>query len=164
MKTLKNLNISKIKKNIIWILLFIIVLYLWVFLYSYIFEKDKIAIDRYNFEQLEKVKKSLDNEKTDYRFRNLRDFNNKYNLNIQPIKNCYYIVTTIYFDNYKWDSKYIFWFHLESLIYKFINFWWNYTYPKYDLPVYNICIWGNRCDYDSNKAIYEFTISNPCQD
>ena len=88
MKILKNVNLEILKKSIIWILLFIIFLYSWVFIYSYVFEQDKIAIDKYNFEQLEKIKSFLDNYKTEIEFRNLNEFNYKYKLDIKPIKNC----------------------------------------------------------------------------
>ncbi|MBT3726236.1 hypothetical protein HOG21_00605 [bacterium] len=52
-------------------------------------EKRNIAIDEYNFKQLQKVKQLINKKKL--KFKNLDDFNNKYNVNIKPIKNCYYI-------------------------------------------------------------------------
>ncbi|MDD2907474.1 MAG: hypothetical protein PHH98_02425 [Candidatus Gracilibacteria bacterium] len=164
MKILKNVNLEILKKSIIGILLFIIFLYSGVFIYSYVFEQDKIAIDKYNFEQLEKIKSFLDNYKTEIEFRNLNEFNYKYKLDIKPIKNCYYMKTTNYVDNYKGKSDYILGFQLESLIYKFIYFGGNYVYPKYDLPIDYICIGGKKCNYDSNKASFEITISNSCDD
>jgi hypothetical protein len=62
---IKKINIKVIIKSIIVILLFLIFIYLLVFAYSFTFEQDKIAIDIYNFNQLEKVKKTLDNEPKD---------------------------------------------------------------------------------------------------
>lgn len=159
MKFLKNDNIKILKKSLVWIILFIIFLYSWVFIYSYIFEQDKIAIDNYNFEQLEKVKLVLDKISTDSKkFYTLKEFNKEYNEEINPIKNCYYV------SNSNWNEKYIFWFQLESLIYKFIKFWGNYAYPKYNLPADYVCTWWNNCNYDFIFSRFIKTISNPCQD
>lgn len=67
-------------------------IYLIVFGYSLIFEQDKLTIDRYNFEQLEKVRLVLDNlDKNSYKFDNLNEFNKKFSQNIEPIKNCYFL-------------------------------------------------------------------------
>ena len=156
MKFLKNFNVKILKKSLIWIILFIISLYAWVFIYSYIFEQDKIAIDKYNFEQLEKVKTFLDS-KDNFEFKNLKEYNTKYNQNIEPLKNCYYV------SSINWSKSYIFWFQLESLIYKFIKLWGNYAYPKYDLPVDYVCTWWNSCNYDFIFWRFNKTISNPCQ-
>jgi hypothetical protein len=87
---IKKINIKVIIKSIIVILLFLIFIYLLVFAYSFTFEQDKIAIDIYNFNQLEKVKKTLCKlDKNSYKFDNINEFNKKFGQNIQPIKNCY---------------------------------------------------------------------------
>lgn len=146
-------------KLLVWFLWLLILSFILVSIYSFTYEKDKIAVDKYNFEQLEKAKTIIENDKYyNIIFRNIRQFNSIYNSDIKPIKNCYYL------SKYNWDEKFIFWFKLESMIYKIIYFRENYVYPKYDLPIYNICTWGNRCDYDSTKARFIKTISNPCQD
>ncbi len=111
----KNRYFRIIIKFFIWFLLLLILSFILVAIYSFTFEKDKIAIDRYNFEQLEKSKPILESiPETDKNFYSLKEFNQKYSADIQPIKNCYYI------RNYNWDEKYIFWFKLESLIYIYI--------------------------------------------
>lgn len=112
---IKLINIKFIKRVLIFIILFYIIIFLWILIYSFVFEKDKIAIDRYNFEQLEKAKPILESiPETDERFYSLKEFNQKYNADIKSIKNCYYVI------NYNWDEKYIFWFKIESLIYIYI--------------------------------------------
>jgi len=129
-------------------------------------EKEKIKIDEYNFEQLEKVKEILDPlDKDSYSFDNIWDFNKLYNSNIEPIKNCYYI------KDRNWWEKYIFWFKLESD--KYIKKYWveDFAYPKYDLPVEEVCLWDvgiswehiNECP-DANLTTYQSIISNPCKD
>lgn len=67
-------------------------IYLITFLYSLIFEQDKLAIDWYNFGQLEKAKSSLEmiSEKSN-QIDGLKEFNERYKTDIRPIKNCYYI-------------------------------------------------------------------------
>lgn len=138
-------------------------IYLIVFWYSYIFEQDKLTIDRYNFEQLEKAKPILAQIPEDTRkFRTLKEFNDIYKANIKPIKNCYYV------RNYNWDMPYIFWFQLESLISKFVYFWNYYAYPKYNLPYNQVCFWGPGwwgigC-YDNNKDLFEWIITKPCKE
>lgn len=101
-------------------------------------ESENLKIDEYNFEQLEKAKNILRNlKRTDTKFSSLKEFNNIYNSNIKPIKNCYYIN--------KYNNKdrvlYNFWFKLESD--KYIKKYWdeNYIYPKYDLPISKVCFW-----------------------
>ena len=96
-------------------------------------EKRNIAIDEYNFKQLQKVKQLINKKKL--KFKNLDDFNNKYNVNIKPIKNCYYISS----DN--WNEKFIFWFALESKKYREKYGKYNYIYPKYDIPEDILCTW-----------------------
>jgi len=59
-ENIKLINIKYIKILIIVMLTLYILSYVLVAIYSYTFEKDKIAIDRYNFEQLEKVKPILE--------------------------------------------------------------------------------------------------------
>jgi len=124
-------------------------------------EKEKIFIDEYNFNQLEKVKTILDNKtNSGYILRNYIDFNEKFNQDIKPIKNCYYLKTK------NWKYPYIFWFKLESD--KFIKkYWtWYYAYPKYDLPRVPLCFWegDNIPCKDRNHLEFETTISNPCRD
>ena len=152
------------KKNIkitIWIILLIIIWVGWKYYYNYYNnqkvlaqeEQENIKIDEYNFEQLEKVKNILKNlKRTDTKFSSLKEFNSIYNSNIEPIKNCYYI------KNYENKERvlYSFWFRLESN--KYIQKYWdkNYMYPKYDLPIYKICVW--EC-VDKNKIKFYKTIS-----
>lgn len=153
----KKLNKNNIIKYIIIVLIPITLLYLTVLVYSLIYEQDKLAIDKYNFQQLDKVREILKNlKREDKQFFSLKEFNVIYNSDIKPIKNCYYIT------NYKSEDRipYTFWFQIESLIYRFIHFSVNYAYPKYDLPYDRIC--ASWC-YDRNKAIFEATISRPCQ-
>lgn len=158
----KNLN----KKNILQVTLIILFILWLIILYSYIFEKEKLEIDRYNFEQLEKVKEIINNDKNfnNIEFYDLYKFNLVYNTTIKPIKNCYYITTTNYYKKYKWKSTYLFWFKLESLIYKIRYFNWYYVYPKYDLPIDNRCLWSKWCTDDINMNELIWTISNPCRD
>lgn len=133
-------------------------------------EQAKIEIDEYNFEQLDKVKNILDwLDKNSYGFENLKEFNEKFNENIESIKNCYFLSDkNRYFETKsrnieKWKWWYIFWFKLESD--KYIKKYWdkNYAYPKYDLPVFKLCfwVWDWWC-YDDNKQTFIKTISKPC--
>lgn len=160
MEIQKYINMSLIKKVIIWIILFVIMFYTWIFLYSYMFESDKLAIDRYNFWQLGKVKIILSKQNDIKVFFSIKDFNDIYKSDIKTIKNCYYITSV------NWDKPYIFWFQLESLIYKFIYFWKNYAYPSYSIPTERFClgVWVNngRCFYTSKQPFID-TISNPCE-
>lgn len=166
-KILKYIERKNIKRKLCILFVSILSLYWLVFIYSLIYEQDKMNIDRYNFEQLNVVKETLSKiDRKSYNFYDLKHFNNKYDQNIKPINNCYYLVSTNNFDEYdqnKW-IWYIFWFKLESLIYKFMYFWVNYAYPKYDLPVAHVCDGGNKCDYDSILANFIWTITNPCRD
>ncbi len=143
------------KKNIKKIILKVIFIIIFAFI---IRESYLTYVDYYNFNELEKAKIILEKipENTD-KFYTLKEFNEKYNANIKPIKNCYDI------SNYNWNEKYIFWFKLESLLY--INMYWTkyYTYPKYNAPYINICESWVGC-YDRNKEIFIKTISNPCKD
>lgn len=126
--------------------------------YSLIFEQDKIKIDKYNFEQLEKAKIILEKIPKDAKyFYTFKKFNNSYKANIEPIKNCYYI------SNDNWKYLYIFWFKLESLLYKIRYLSWYYAYPRYGLSYDNFCYWWKTC-IDWNLSDFKYTISNPCQD
>lgn len=171
-------------KITIGIIFFLIVsIVVWKIIYSAYFispeEKQAIAIDTYNFEQLKKVKGILkDIPAEEMKFRNLKELNKKYNVEIEPIKNCYYTVTTNFFDEYEWESLYIFWFQLESDKFKKKYGWEYYTYPKYDLPPDEICFpsstkWNpftvdikdleTTCT-DMTKGRFKSTISSPCRD
>jgi hypothetical protein len=163
----KNLYNNKKTKILIKILI-------WLFIIN---ESYNIYVDIYNFRQLEKAKIILEKiPRGDYLFYWLDKFNNKYNANIVPIKNCYYV------SNDNWKYNFIFWFKLESFINRifiwqqkklitsnnieslYYNFWffnYYYTFPKYDLPIDTIAtIWSS----DINFTNFLYTISNPCQD
>ncbi|MDD5213349.1 MAG: hypothetical protein PHG82_02915 [Candidatus Gracilibacteria bacterium] len=165
-KFLEYIEIKNIKRKLCILFILIISLYGLVFIYSLIFEQEKMSVDRYNFEQLEEVKNTLNKlDKNSYTFDNVKEFNNKYNKNIKPIKNCYFLSDRNgYFENKNGGGGYIFGFKLESLIYKFIYFGEKYSYPKYDLPINNICGGGTKCDYDITLGNFIKTITNPCRD
>lgn len=142
-------------------------------------EKQAIAIDTYNFEQLKKVKEVLkDIPEEDIVFRDLKELNKKYDVWIVPFNNCYYTMSLKDLDNYEWESLYIFWFQLESDKYKKKYGWEYYAYPKYDLPSYEVCApaskKGNPFTVDVKDLIksckdfrrgdFEYTTSNPCKD
>ncbi|MDD2907810.1 MAG: hypothetical protein PHH98_04160 [Candidatus Gracilibacteria bacterium] len=128
-------------------------------------------IDMYNFRQLEKVKIILkDLKREDKQFFNLNEFNKIYNVDIQPIKNCYYL------RNYKSEDRvpYTFGFELESLIYTFIygdDYYSNlykyvfgqryYTYPKYDLQY--VPVYDSAGVFDGARSNYDYLISHPCE-
>lgn len=123
-----------------------------------IIDYKNIYVDMYNFWQLNKAKpylESIDENTKD--FSNLKKFNEIYNADIQPIKNCYYT------SNSNWNEKYIFWFKLESYIYIYI-YKKNYiSFPKYSLPIGKFCGWW-PCVDDINKDIFERITSNPCRE
>ncbi len=129
---------------------------------EYISEEDRIKIDEYNFEQLEKVKSVLDwLDKNSYSFNNLKEFNKKFNQNITPIKNCYFLSDrNIYFEDKKWGGGYVFGFKLYSSKYRKI--YWNLyiAYPKYNLPVEYACLWSKYCRDDLNFSWFAQIISN----
>lgn len=170
-----------IKKNtriILIIIIWMIMLLLWgKFIYSAYFispeEKQAIAVDTYNFEQLKKVKNVLKGiPEEEVNFINLKRFNSKFNQNIEPIKNCYYLTSMNNFDDYTGESTYIFGFQLESNKYKKKYGEEYYAYPKYDLPIRESCFpwgfigvdtWSWSC-MDMNKSSFNWTISNPCKD
>ncbi|MDD2907319.1 MAG: hypothetical protein PHH98_01630 [Candidatus Gracilibacteria bacterium] len=163
MKLIKSLNKQKIIKGLKYIIIPIISFYLVIGIYSFIFEQDKIKIDRYNFGQLEKAKSILKNISEDkIEFYSFNNFNEKYNSDITPIKNCYA------FSDSNGDKPYIFGFQLESLIYKFINFGKNYAYPSYNRPNNTICLGkylnGSVGGCTNSRDAFIETISNPCRD
>jgi len=85
-------KIIKIVSFLITLLIATIITYIFVAIYSFTFEKEKIAIDRYNFEQRDKVKTIIENDKYyNTAFRDIKQFNSLYNSDIKPIKNCYYL-------------------------------------------------------------------------
>ncbi|MDD2907809.1 MAG: hypothetical protein PHH98_04155 [Candidatus Gracilibacteria bacterium] len=129
-----------------------------VFLISFMIrETYAMYIDMYNFRQLEKVKIILkDIKREDKEFFNLNEFNKIYNVNIQPIKNCYHI------SNYNGNEKYIFGFKLESFINMIIYKTAYYAYPKYDLPYLPMGDSSGRFDYNNDKFIN--IISRPCEE
>jgi len=94
-KIIKLTNKNQIIKFIsflVTLLIIIIITYILVAIYSFTYEKDKIAIDRYNFEQRDKVKIIIDNDKYyNIMFGSVKTFNRVYNSDIKPIKNCYYL-------------------------------------------------------------------------
>ncbi len=101
-KLLKNITTKKvIKRGLIGIFIL-----LWIYL---LLDWRNIYIDMYNFEQLEKAKPILESIPGNAKkFYGLKQFNNLYSANIQPIKNCYQV------SNDNWEEKYIFWFQLKS--------------------------------------------------
>ncbi|MDD4151571.1 MAG: hypothetical protein PHR68_03075 [Candidatus Gracilibacteria bacterium] len=158
-KFIEYIEIKNIKRKLCILFILIISLYGLVFIYSLIFEQEKMAIDRYNFQQSEKVKEILDNSTNNSKkFYTLKNFNKIYKTNIEPIKNCYYI------SNDNGDEKYIFGFKLESKIYIFMYFGENYAYPKYDLLHHYICGGSKDCKDDINYNFFDYTITNPCED
>jgi hypothetical protein len=98
----------------------------------------------------------MNDEKYEYLFSDLWDFNQIYNSNIKPVKNCYYI------NNDNGDEKYLFWFKLESLLYKIKYLNTYIAYPSYDLSKSLYCGWGKDCKDDLDFYSFEKIISNPC--
>ena len=151
--------VKKIRKYTLYLLGVIAWIYICVWLYSFIFEQDKLAIDRYNFAQLEKAKPILESIPTNARkFYTLKEFNEQYKADIKQMKNCYYV------SNDNWNQRYIFWFQLEALITKMIYLKKSfYSYLKYDLPYSEICITWKWC-YDHYWDHFRHVISNSCKD
>lgn len=146
---IKNLVKNRYFKIIVFILL-------WLFILR---ESYSVYIDMYNFKQLEKAKPYLETiDENTKDFYNIKQFNERYNAWIKPIKNCYDI------SNYNWKYPYIFWFKLESLIYIFIYKKSYFVYPGYDAPIQIFCGWGPECTEDVNRKIFERIISNPCEE
>ncbi len=121
-----------------------------------IWQSYAVYIDMYNFKQLEKVKTLLNKKyNVELSFKDIVDFNHQYNQNIKPIWNCYYL------SSYNNKEKYMFWFKLESLIYTY-TYWTKYfSYPKYDIPYWHLCLMWKWC-FDANKEDYIKVISNKC--
>jgi hypothetical protein len=164
-KILKLINLRVVIKILLWILWLIILGFISLVIYSFTYEKEKIEIDRYNFEQLEKAKpylETIDENTEDFYF--LPDFNEKFNIDIKPIKNCYYVRST------NGEYQYIFWFKLESLLYKKIYWTEFYAYPEYDVPSYYTWhVFPNQTvdksmNPDVKRRAFEYIISNPCED
>lgn len=163
---MKKLNKNTVFKIIIGLIIFIILLEIINIVFKGDISKFKNelkneSIDKYNFEQLEKVKPILESIPKDAKkFYTLKELNEIYNADIKPIKNCYVV------NNDNWKYSYIFWFKLYSK--KFIANYWTeyYAYPKYDFPVHKICAWfGGKWEcQDYNLNQFEYTISNPCKD
>jgi len=157
-KIVKNKYFKIIVKLFVGLFLLLILSFILVGIYSFTFERDKITIDRYNFEQLEKAKPILESiPETDKRFYSLKEFNQKYSADIQPIKNCYSI------SNDNWNEKYIFWFKLESLIYIYIYRTKLFAYPYYNKKGSSSCVMNWWC-IDIIRNIFERTVSNPCKE
>ena len=131
---------------------------LWIFI---LLEGYHIFVDTYNFKQLEKAKPILESIPLDAKtFYSLEEFNDEYNAEIKPIKDCYFV------SNYNWNEDYIFGFKIHSLLYMYI-YWKNiYSYPRYDISVYNICtwwlLWTDHWCQDINQTQFENIIWNSC--
>ncbi|MDD2907807.1 MAG: hypothetical protein PHH98_04145 [Candidatus Gracilibacteria bacterium] len=168
----KNIKIVIIKL----ILLILIILILGKYSYNYYInnehvtkeELENIKIDEYNFEQLEKVKSVLNGlNKNSYSFENLKEFNEKFNQNIKPIKNCYLLSNgnNVFLD--KSNDNYIFMFKLYSMDYgkRYKNMY--YIYPEYKFQEIenSLCSsHGGICGTDVAFGDYLETISTPCED
>jgi hypothetical protein len=108
----------------------VVILLIWALI---IFEWKNIYVDRYNFQQLEKAKKVIENipeNKKTYSVRNLKQLNSKFKADIEPLdkRYCYYVYYQ--FDKEKNKSDFEFWFKLHSLLYKLMYMSNNYAYPK----------------------------------
>lgn len=154
---------KKVLKIIAWILFSILILGIIILWSIYIIDKENIKVDEYNFNQLNFVNNIIINDEIyNKRFRNIGDFNKIYKSNIMPIKNCYFI------NDFNWNEKYIFWFKLESLLYriKYKNSF--IVYPKYDLPKSknSFWLWRGKIDDNTDYNYLDFIdhISNPCDE
>ena len=148
-----------LNKPVIKIFIFAFIALAWIYtlawLYSFIFEQDKLAIDRDNFIQFEKAKLVLEHLPVNTsKFHTLKEFNSLYHQSIKPVRNCFVV------GNDNWKYPYIFWFELESLFYRLLFIWWNYTYPQYDISADILCVW--KC-YDASPIQFNYIISHPCQ-
>jgi hypothetical protein len=158
---------KKSNKKVIILIILLVPFSLFVWL-----EINNISIDRYNFKEFEKAKIVLNNNpeeiktpfttkeidlfysKVSNMYYTIENFNKVYNTNIKPIKNCYAI------SRYNWEESYLFWFKLESFLYK-LRYWnWYFVYPKYDkpYPTWLQITWQP----DTERKIFYFIISNPC--
>lgn len=120
-------------------------------------EQENILLDEYNFKQLEKAKTFLmQNSLSGKNFFWLDEFNELSNLDIKPLKDCYYISSS------NWEEDYIFWFQLYSNKYK--DKYWNdfYAYPRYSIPVEYFCWWSIDCNDDLSLNWFMITIKRPC--
>lgn len=155
-------EVIKNKTKKIWIIILIILLPIFIYL---LIDWKNLYVDMYNFRQLEKTKTILDSIPKDVKnYPTLREYNENYNLNLIPIKNCYYV-------NFKnWKYPYIFWFKLESYIYIYIYKTKFFSYPDYDLqvklawPLFSTKPLPDDYNPDSTRRIFENVISNPCRD
>ncbi len=155
---------NKKEKLIILLLLWLILSSIFLLKNQFVYKQElkNISIDEYNFWQLEKVKKIL-SKWWDW-FYDLESFNEKFNADIKPINNCYFISDRdIYFEDGNWGWWYIFWFELLSN--KYVEKYWKpyYAYPKYDLPPRFACTWYS-CDFEVNFSWFIRTITNLCKD
>ena len=132
------------------------VILLWIFIIT---EIPKIYVDVYNFRQLWKVRNVLDNlDGNSYKFDNVKQFNERFNSNVEPIKNCYFLSErNWYFKDDNWGGGYIFWFKLESSIFKLIYLTKYYAYPEYNLPVGEVCVMWWWC-HDHNIGEFRYVI------
>ena len=150
------------------------VLLLWalsIFWFQFFSEPEEVSLeeqanrqlDKYNFEQLKEVKKILSEySENEYRFGSLKTLNEKYNVNIQPQKNCYLLVDRNWdYEKNKWIQWFTFGFKLYSEKYKEKYKEDYYIYSKYDLPVARFCT--GVC-YDAVLETFKKIIENPCQD
>ncbi len=119
------------KKKITIILIILLVLTLaWYSYYQY--DKENLKIDYYNFQQLWKAKKVVENldwEKKYYYINSLSALNQKFDTDIHPTDKRYcYDVYYSYFKEKK-DYTFTFWFKLHSKLWKLLNGWEYYNYP-----------------------------------
>jgi len=179
-KLLSNIVKHKIK-IIIWIIFLTILITIWLLLNNYKIEQENIKIDKYNFGQLEKVKKILLKiPKEEYNFNNLKEFNQRFKQDIKPIKNCYVLYgktdkSLEISETKKFDSElnYVFLFRIYSKMFinKYNSSYYFYPYYVYPESMYNK-IEDSLCGKDgpgacATDAVYEDymkTISNPCKD
>lgn len=161
------------KNNLItWTVLLVLLIFVWLIVFKYKKnldteyysslsqeEQENIKIDEYNFEQLEKVKRILDwLNNNSYTFDNLKEFNEKFNQNIEPIKNCYILSneSNFYLDStIKWD--YIFWFkfYSDTYIKKYNEEFYVYPESKYSRVGKWLC-WKYGWICASDVAFWKF--------
>ena len=156
-------EVIKNKTKKIWIIILIILLPIFIYL---LIDWKNLYVDIYNFWQLNKAKPILESiDKDTKKFYSLKEFNEIYNTDIEPIKNCYDITS------FNWKYQYIFWFKLESKILNLIYSKWYYVSPWYDKDVMLMCawtmIWPPKVEWwCPDRVIRDFieTITNPCKD
>lgn len=159
-------KIKKIGKIIGITIISIVLLYILGFIYSVIFEQEKIKNDIYHMEQLNIIKETFNKPMNGtHWFSDVIEFNDAYKVNIQPLENCYYFKR-----NNLWNYNYDFWFRYESLKNKLLHFSRYYVSPWKKFESTRLCWgmmrWGNMggCYYQSDKEDFLDTISNPCED